>query len=139
MGKYIDQLNERYETDNPDSTILGKFKTTPPNTDTDITDRVTCSVSVGSDVSNTIPHAVSVDSVSATPLRLNKHTDGIKLGLSIEEELKIRKWFTRINETDKNIIDELISNCRAIPKHREYFLERAEETPPIVVHTGNES
>jgi len=63
----------------------------------------------------------------------------IKPGLSAEEELKIRKWFTRINETDKNIIDELISNCRAIPKHREYFLERAEETPPIVVHTGNES
>jgi len=63
----------------------------------------------------------------------------INLGLSAEEELKIRKWFTRINETDKNIIDELISNCRAIPKHREYFLERAEETPPIVVHTGNKS
>ncbi len=63
----------------------------------------------------------------------------INLGLSIEEELKIRKWFTRIDETDKNIIDELISNCRTNPKHREYFLERAEETPPIVVSTGNES
>jgi len=58
--------------------------------------------------------------------------------LFAEEELKIRKWFTAINETDKYIIDELISNCRTNPKHREYFLERAEETPPIVVHTGDE-
>ncbi len=121
MGKYIDQLNDRYETDNPDNTILGKFKTTPPHTDTDITDRVTCSV--------------SVDSVSATPLRLNKYTDGLKAA----DELKILKWFTAINETDPDIIAEILENCRTNPKHREYFLERAEETPPIVVSTGNES
>ena len=59
--------------------------------------------------------------------------------LSAEEELKIRKWFTAINETDKNLIDELISNCRTNPKHREYFLRRSDEPMPIVVHTGNES
>jgi len=64
MGKYIDQLNVRYETDNPDSTILGKFKTTPPHTDTANTD--------------TTSYSVSNVSVSATPLRLNKYTDGIK-------------------------------------------------------------
>ena len=57
----------------------------------------------------------------------------IKLGLSAEEELKIRKWFTAINETDPDIIAELLKNCRTNPKHRKYFLERAEETPPIVV------
>jgi len=134
MGKYIDQLNERYETDNPDSTILGKFKTTPPNTDTDITDRVTCGVSVGSDVSNTIPHAVSVDSVSATPLRLNKYTDGLKAA----DELKIRRCFTAINETDPAFIAELLENCRKDPKLIEHFLELANGSATIVVHTGNE-
>ena len=59
--------------------------------------------------------------------------------LSAEEELKIRKWFTAINETDPDIIAELLENCRTNPKHREYFLERADEPTPIVVHTGNES
>jgi len=58
----------------------------------------------------------------------------IKPGLSAEEELKIRKWFTAINETDPDIIAELLENCRTNPKHRKYFLERAEETPPIVGH-----
>jgi len=58
----------------------------------------------------------------------------IKPGLSTEDELKIRKWFTSINETDPDIIAELLENCRTHPNHREYFLERAEETPPIVVN-----
>ncbi len=63
----------------------------------------------------------------------------IKPGLSAADESKILKWFTAINETDPDIIAEILENCRTNPKHREYFLERAEETPPIVVSTGNES
>ena len=55
--------------------------------------------------------------------------------LSATDELKICKWFTHINETDQDIINELLDNCRTNPKCREYFLQRAEEIPPIVVHS----
>jgi len=63
----------------------------------------------------------------------------IKPRLSAEQELKIREWFTSINETDPDIIAELLENCRTNPKLLEYCLELADEPMPIVIHTGNES
>lgn len=60
----------------------------------------------------------------------------IKLGLSAEDELTIRKWFTAINETDPDIIAELLENCSNNLKHHQYFLERAEEIPLIMVSSG---
>ncbi len=82
MGKYTDRLNEYVNTHavsivsaNP---INGGSNLQHPSTDTVNTDTVVHAVSIVSDVSNTIPHAVSIDGVSSTPLRLNKYTDGLK-------------------------------------------------------------
>jgi len=82
MGKYTDRLDEYVNihavsivSANP---INGGSNLQHPSTDTVNTDTVVHAVSIVSDVSNTKPHAVSIDGVSSTPLRLNKYTDGIK-------------------------------------------------------------
>ena len=63
----------------------------------------------------------------------------INIGLSAEEELKIRKLFAALKETDQDIIDDLLESCRTIPKRREYFLEWADHPVPIFIPTGGES
>ena len=63
----------------------------------------------------------------------------IKPGLSAEEELKIRKLFAALKETDSDLIDSLLEDCRTIPKRREYFLEWANHPAPIFIPTGNKS
>ena len=59
--------------------------------------------------------------------------------ISMLDELKIRKWLAVIKETDLDIIDELLGNCRTSPEHLEYCLELADEPVPVVIHTGSES
>jgi len=63
----------------------------------------------------------------------------IKPGLSIEEESKIRKLFAALKETDPDIIDSLLEDCRTNPKRREYFLEWADDPVPIFIPTGSKS
>ena len=130
MGKYTDRLNEYVNTHavsivsaNP---INGGSNLQHPSTDTVNTDTVAHAVSIVSDVSNTKPHAVSIDGVSSTP-----RVDALKAA----DELKIREWLIAINETDPDIIAELISNCRTNPKHLEYCLELADEPMLIVIRT----
>jgi len=62
----------------------------------------------------------------------------INIGLSAEDELKIRRCFTAINETDPAFIAELLENCRKDPKLIEHFLELANGSATIVVPTGGE-
>ena len=57
--------------------------------------------------------------------------------LKAADELKIRRCFTAINETDPAFIDELLNNCRKDPKLIEHFLELANGSATIVVPTGN--
>ncbi len=84
MGKYTDRLDEYVNTHavsivsaNP---INGGSNLQHPSTDTVNTDTVVHAVS---DVSNTIPHAVSIDGVSSTP-----RVDTLKAA----DELKLRRW-----------------------------------------------
>jgi len=60
----------------------------------------------------------------------------INIGLSTEEEVKIRKLFTALKEKDQDIIDSLLEDCRTIPGRREYFLEWADDPVPIFIPTG---
>jgi hypothetical protein len=53
--------------------------------------------------------------------------------LTAEEESSIRAWLTHIEETDPDIIAELLNKCRADSDARRYFLQRAEEVPETVV------
>jgi len=55
--------------------------------------------------------------------------------LKAADELKIRKWLAVLKETDSDIIDELLENCRTNPKHLKYCLELADEPTPIVIRT----
>ena len=56
--------------------------------------------------------------------------------LSTEDESSIRAWLAHIEETDPDIIAELLDQCRADSEARRYFLQRAEEVPETV--TSNE-
>jgi len=133
MGKYIDQLNARYEPDklvksvNTVNTGESDFKTHGSIFDTDTLDTL---------------HSVSTLTVANTPHRKGKNkfaTLDTLDTLKAADELKISKWLIAIKETDQDIIDELLSNCCTNPKLLKYCLERADEPMPIVVHTGNES
>lgn len=47
--------------------------------------------------------------------------------LTIDEESKIRAWLALIEETDSEIIAEVLEKCRSNIEARVYFLHRAEE------------
>ena len=47
--------------------------------------------------------------------------------LTADEESKIRVWLTHIEETDSEIITEVLKKCRSNIEARVYFLHRAEE------------
>jgi hypothetical protein len=47
--------------------------------------------------------------------------------MTAEEESEIRRWLTKIDETDPVTIDEVLDRCRNNPEAREYFLSRASE------------
>lgn len=49
--------------------------------------------------------------------------------LTVEEETAIRGWLAHIEETDADIISEVLNQCRADMEARAYFLRRAEEVP----------
>jgi len=130
MGKYTDRLDEYVNTHavsivsaNP---INGGSNLQHPSTDTVNTDTVAHAVSIVSDVSNTKPHAVSIDGVSSTP-RVDT--------LNPADELKIKSWLVAIKETDPDIIAELLENCRTNPKQLKYCLELADEPVPVMVST----
>jgi len=59
----------------------------------------------------------------------------INIGLSTEDEIKIRKWLIVIKETEQPIIDELLENCRTNPQLLAYCLELADEPVPVMVST----
>lgn len=44
-------------------------------------------------------------------------------------ESKIRAWLKYIEETDLDVIEEIIDRCRVNPEARRYFSMRSEETP----------
>lgn len=43
-------------------------------------------------------------------------------------ELKVRAWLEHIEETDLDIIEEIIKRCRVNSEAKRYFLLRSEET-----------
>ena len=47
--------------------------------------------------------------------------------LMADEELRIRAWLAHIEETDSDIIAEVLDKCRSDNGARVYFLHRAEE------------
>lgn len=49
--------------------------------------------------------------------------------LTAEEETAIRAWLAHIEESDTDIIAEVLNQCRADEEAREYFLRRADEVP----------
>ncbi|MFO1352590.1 MAG: hypothetical protein U1F68_18735 [Gammaproteobacteria bacterium] len=49
--------------------------------------------------------------------------------MTAEEETAIRAWLAHIEETDADIIAEVLNQCRADVKARAYFLRRSEEVP----------
>jgi hypothetical protein len=55
---------------------------------------------------------------------------GVAAPLNANTETAIRAWLAHINETDQEIIDEVLDKCRADGEARAYFLRRAEEVPP---------
>lgn len=44
-------------------------------------------------------------------------------------ELKVRAWLEHIEETDLDIVEEIIKRCRVNSKAKRYFLLRSKETP----------
>lgn len=52
--------------------------------------------------------------------------------LTAEEESSIHAWLTHIDETDPDIIDEVLDKCRTDSDARRYFLQRAEEVQETV-------
>lgn len=52
-----------------------------------------------------------------------------KLALTAEEETAIRGWLAHIEETDADIITEVLNQCRNNVEARAYFLRRADEVP----------
>jgi len=42
-------------------------------------------------------------------------------------ESKIRAWLKYIEETDSDVIEEIIKRCKVNPEARQYFLMRSEE------------
>lgn len=52
--------------------------------------------------------------------------------LSTDEEENIRAWLAYIEETDPEIITEVVDKCRDDLEARRYFLKRAEEVPETV-------
>lgn len=51
-------------------------------------------------------------------------------------ESKIRIWLKHIEETDSDVIEEIVERCKVNPEARRYFLMRSEETPRPVRHRG---
>jgi hypothetical protein len=52
--------------------------------------------------------------------------------MTCEEETAIRAWLAHIEETDADIIAEVLNQCRADAEARAYFLRRADEvTRPV--------
>lgn len=51
------------------------------------------------------------------------------LTMTHAEEAAIRRWLEYINETDAEIITDVISRCRGDTVTRLYFLERTNEIP----------
>ena len=49
--------------------------------------------------------------------------------LTVEEETAIRAWLAHIEETDTEIIAEVLNQCHADGEARAYFLRRADEVP----------
>lgn len=49
--------------------------------------------------------------------------------LTADEEMTIRAWLVQIEESDADIIAEVLDRCRADPEARAYFLRRADEVP----------
>ena len=77
--------------------------------------------------------AVTVAPVATVAVAVNP---GPPHELSAEEESSIRAWLAHIEETDTDIIAELLNKCCADSHARRYFLQRAEEVPETV--TSNE-
>lgn len=57
-------------------------------------------------------------------------------------ESKIRVWLKHIEETDSDVIEDIIERCKTNPEARQYFLMRSEETcqssRQAVGHTKNQ-
>jgi hypothetical protein len=53
--------------------------------------------------------------------------------LSPDEETSIQTWLAHIEETDPEIIAEVLNKCRDDWDARRYFLKRSEEVPETVV------
>lgn len=52
--------------------------------------------------------------------------------LSTNQEASIRAWLAYIEETDPDIITEIVNQCRYETDARRYFLKRSEEVPETV-------
>lgn len=49
--------------------------------------------------------------------------------LSVNDELRIRGWLKHIEETDPDIISDVLIKCHTNMEAREFFLQQAEEVP----------
>lgn len=52
--------------------------------------------------------------------------------MTAEEETAIRTWLAHIEDTDTNIMEEVLNQCRDDGEARAYFLRRSEEIPQPV-------
>ena len=53
----------------------------------------------------------------------------IKKALGLQDETATRTWLAHIEETDSDLIEGVLEQCRADPEACAYFLHRAEEVP----------
>ena len=73
--------------------------------------------------------AVTVAPVATVAVAMNLQP---RHEISTEDESSIRAWLAHIEETDPDIITEVLDKCHADSDARRYFLQRAEEVPETV-------
>ena len=70
---------------------------------------------------------ISTISTISTPTKLKNNTIEPTVYLSSHEESRVRAWLEHIQESDADIIHEIIERCRHNEDAKKYFLMRSKE------------